>query len=206
MRRCGPILGGSSPVRVRRHLVAGQGRHWQRIARLVVLLLCGLGVSGAPAQPATAASEYQVKAAFLFQFSHFVQWPAEAFESLDAPLVICVLGANPFGSALQEITADEWAYTHPLVVKHPSGIAELAGCHIVFVGNGEPGMSRQALGHLSGKSVLTVGDGADFSRNGGIIGLVTVDGKVRVQVNRSSALAAQLKISAKLLRVADLTD
>jgi len=149
------------------------------------------------------APEYQVKAAFLFQFSRFVQWPAESFSSADAPLVICVLGANPFGSALQEIAAGEVVQAHPLSVERHDRVEDVADCHIVFVSGRDENATRQALGYLSGRRVLTVSDSSDFAGRGGIIGLVTVDGKVRVQVNRSSADAAQLRISAKLLRLAD---
>lgn len=169
------------------------------------LLLCFLCVFGAEAA-IPVAPEYKIKAAFLFQFSRFVEWPADAFASSDAPLVICVLGVNPFGSALDEIAAGELVYTHPLLVQHHEGVENLSACHIVFVSGDKQDIARRALQRLSGKSVLTVSDSYDFTRRGGVIGLVTVNGKVTLQVNRSSADAAQLKISAKLLRVADLTE
>lgn len=169
---------------------------------LLLCCLCVLSVEAAvPVEP-----EYKIKAAFLFQFSRFVEWPEEAFASTNAPLTICVLGANPFGSALQEITAGESVYTHPLIVQNHTDIEGLAACHIVFVSGDKEDVARRALQHLSGKSVLTVSDSRDFTRRGGVVGLVTVNGKVTLQVNRSSADAAQLRISAKLLRVADLTE
>ena len=170
------------------------------------LLLCCLCIFSVQAAVPVVAPEYKIKAAFLFQFSRFVEWPAAAFASSDAPLTICVLGSNPFGSALQEISAGELVYTHPLIVQHRDDVADLGSCHIVFVSGAEQDVARRALQRLSGKSVLTVSDGSDFTRRGGIIGLVTVNGKVTLQVNRSSADAAQLKISAKLLRVASLTE
>ena len=170
------------------------------------LLLCCLmhAVGGEAAGPAVA-SEYQVKAAFLFQFSRFVEWPPESFSSIDAPLSICVLGTNPFGSALQEIAAGELVQMHPLLVENHNRVEDVADCHIVFVSGRDESATQQALRYLSGRRVLTVSDSNDFTRRGGIIGLVMVDGKVRVQVNRSSADTAQLRISAKLLRVADQT-
>jgi len=159
-------------------------------------------VSGKAAGP-PVAPEYQVKAAFLFQFSRFVEWPPESFSRADAPLVICVLGSNPFGSALQEIAAGEVVQAHPLSVEARDRVEDVADCHIVFVSGRDENVTRQALGYLSGRRVLSVSDSSDFARRGGIIGLVMVDGKVRVQVNRNSADTAQLRISAKLLRVAD---
>lgn len=169
-------------------------------------LLCCLSVFGVEAAGPVVAPEYKIKAAFLFQFSRFVEWPAGAFASSDAPLVICVLGTNPFGSALNEIAAGELVYTHPLVVRHHEALEDLGACHIVFVSGDKEDIARRALQRLSGKSVLTVSDSTDFTRRGGVIGLVTVNGKVTLQVNRSSADAAQLRISAKLLRVASLTE
>jgi len=148
--------------------------------------------------------EYQVKAAFVFQISRFIEWPADAFANSDAPLVICVFGANPFGSALQELTAGELVYTHPLVVRSVDRVEDLDACHIVFVSSDRDDPGRRALQYLAGKRVLTVSDSSGFAERGGVIGLVTVNGKVRLQVNRGSADAAQLKISAKLLRVADV--
>jgi hypothetical protein len=159
-------------------------------------------ITGEAAGP-SVAPEYQVKAAFLFQFSRFVQWPPDSFSSAEAPLVICVLGMNPFGSALEEIAAGELVQTHPLSVERHDRVEDVAGCHIVFVSGRDENATRQALEYLSERHVLTVSDGNDFTQRGGIIGLVTVEGKVRVQVNRSSADGAQLRISAKLLRLAD---
>lgn len=170
------------------------------------LLLCCLCVFGVEAAVPSVAPEYKIKAAFLFQFSRFVEWPAQAFASSDAPLVICVLGTNPFGSALHEIAAGELAYTHPLRVQNYEGVEDLDICHIVFVSGGKEEVAQRALQRLSGKSVLTVSDSDNFTRRGGVIGLVTLNGKVTLQVNRGSADAAQLRISAKLLRVAELTE
>ena len=170
-----------------------------------LLLCCLISVATAEAAAPVGASEYQVKAAFIFQFARFVVWPASAFASRDAPLSICVLGGNPFGSALEDMAAGELVYSHPLIVQNRNRVEDLDNCHIVFLSSASEQVNGQALQYLSGRSVLTVSDSRDFARHGGVIGLVTVNGKVRVQVNRSSAEAAQLKISAKLLRVADLT-
>ena len=103
------------------------------------------------------------------------------------------------------MAAGELVYSHPLIVQNRNRVEDLDNCHIVFLSSASEQVNGQALQYLSGRSVLTVSDSRDFARHGGVIGLITVNGKVRVQVNRSSAEAAQLKISAKLLRVADLT-
>jgi YfiR/HmsC-like len=164
------------------------------------MMLCDAGAAAVP-----AASEYEVKAAFLFQFSRFVEWPPESFASPDAPLTICVIGSNPFGSTLQEISQGESVQTHALAVKAIARVEDLDACHIVFIGSAGGAATAQVLAYLAGKRVLTVGDGSEFTQQGGVIGFVTVNGKVRLHVNRSSAETAQLRISAKLLRVAEQT-
>jgi len=170
----------------------------------LLALLCGAG--GARAAIPAAAAEQDVKAAFLFQFTRFVEWPAGAFSSADAPLLICVLGRNPLSSALQRISQGEMAYSHALVVTTPDRVEDLDECHIVFVGGADDATVGKALSRLSGKRILTVSDTADFARRGGVIGFVLADGKLRLQINRGSAETAQLRISAKLLRLAEQMD
>jgi hypothetical protein len=177
-----------------------QGAAWGALCLLLPFLFAA--ASSEAAAPA-AASEYEVKAAFLFQFSRFVEWPPEAFASADAPLVICVLGKNPFGSTLREIAQGESVQAHALVVKSHDRVEDVGECHIVFLSSSEEAITQQVLTSLAGKRILTVGDSDDFTRRGGVIGFVTVNGKVKLQVNRSSAETAQLRISAKLLRVAE---
>lgn len=170
---------------------------------VLLALFCLTG--GARSAAPTAVSEYDVKAAFLFQFTRFVQWPAESFSAPDAPLLICVLGRNPFGSSLHDISRGETADSHDLVVRSHDRVEDLDECHIVFVGGTDAATAAKALEHLAGKRVLTVSDTADFAQRGGVIGFVNVDGKLRLQVNRGAAEASQLRISAKLLRLADQT-
>lgn len=170
---------------------------------VLLSLFCVAG--GAQSAAPAAASEYDVKAAFLFQFTRFVQWPPESFDAPDAPLLICVLGSNPFGSSLREISQGEAADSHALVVKSHDRVEDLDECHIVFVGGTDAPTAAKAIARLAGKRVLTVSDTADFAQRGGVIGFVRVDGKLRLQVNRGAAEASQLRISAKLLRLAEQT-
>lgn len=170
-------------------------------AVLLALFCAGAARSAIP----PAAPEYDVKAAFLFQFTRFVEWPADAFSTPDAPFLICVLGRNPFGSALKDLSQGESASNHALVVRDHDRLDGLEECQIVFVGGTDDATVAQALAQLEGKRTLTVGDSADFARRGGVIGFVMVDGKLRLQVNRRSAEASQLRISAKLLRLAEQT-
>lgn len=152
---------------------------------------------------APAASEYEVKAAFLLHFSRFVEWPASAYASPDAPLFICVLGDDPFGPALEAIVRNESAGSHPIAVERYRLAGNVDRCHILFVGQLAEPLQRRILDQVQGKSILTVGDAEEFTRRGGVIGFVTVNGKVKLQVNRSSAQRADLRISSRLLRLAD---
>jgi hypothetical protein len=179
----------------------GAGSTWIcTVAALATVLGGDLQVATA-AVP--AASEYEIKAAFLLHFSRFVEWPASAFASPDAPLFICVLGDDPFGPALEEIVRNERVETHPISVERYQVAGNVDRCHILFVGrSGEP-LQRRILDQVRGKSILTVSDEEEFTRRGGVIGFVTVNGKVKLQVNRSSAQRADLRISSRLLRLAD---
>ncbi len=152
---------------------------------------------------APAASEYEIKAAFLLHFSRFVEWPDSAFAAPDAPLFICVLGDDPFGPALEEIVRNERVNSHPIAVERYRLADNVDRCHILFIGRSTQPLQQRILDQVRGKSILTVSDEEEFTRRGGVIGFVTVNGKVKLQVNRSSAERADLRISSRLLRLAD---
>jgi YfiR/HmsC-like len=153
---------------------------------------------------AQSATEYQVKAAFLFNFAKFVEWPAEAFPGADAPLQICLLGQDPFGHEFEEVIGDKSVNGHRIEVIHPSGVPQARGCQIIFVSSSEKKQALEILRGLRGANVLTVGDTAGFAGMGGIINFVLDDGRVRFEINTKAAERAHLKISARLLTVAKL--
>jgi hypothetical protein len=148
------------------------------------------------------ASEYQVKAAFLFNFSKFLEWPPSAMGQAGEPFVIGILGADPFGSSLDEIVAGEKILDHPLTVKRFAGTEELDRCHILFINM--PGKTSEAINALKGKSVLTVGDDNNFTRNGGIVRFFTENEMIHLEINIEAAKAANLIVSSKLLRIAKI--
>ena len=174
------------------------GPHWKW--HTIRIILCFLAV----VTQAQSATEYQVKAAFLFNFAKFVEWPADAFSSADAPLQICVLGRDPFGHEFEEMIADKTVNGHRIEVIHPSGVPQATSCQIIFVAASEKQQVREILRGLRGASVLTVGDSAGFARMGGIINFVLDDSRVRFEVNVKAAERAHLKVSARLLTVAKL--
>jgi hypothetical protein len=167
---------------------------------LLRLLLCSVTVAAA----AQSASEYQVKAAFLFNFAKFVEWPADAFPTADAPLQICVLGQDPFGRDFEQVIEDKAVNGHRLEVAHPEGVPQARACQVLFIASSEKQRAREILRALTGASVLTVGDAPGFARMGGVINFVLDENRVRFEINVKAAERAHLKLSARLLTVAKL--
>jgi hypothetical protein len=148
--------------------------------------------------------EYQVKAVFLFNFAQFVEWPPAAFASADAPLVIGVLGENPFGAFLDETVRSERVGTRPLAIQRYHHVDEIDGCAILFISRSEADRVEQILDVLQGRPILIVGDSHDFTQRGGMIRFATVQHKIRLFINVAAAQAANLTISSKLLRAAEI--
>src|SRR6185312_16560229 len=111
--------------------------------------------------------------AFLFNFTQFVEWPAESLGKTGAPFVIGILGENPFGNYLQEIIAGESVNGHPLTIHQYKNVDEIKLCNILFINFSEMGQVRGVLTALKGHSILTVSDVANFIQSGGMIRLVT---------------------------------
>lgn len=172
------------------------------LSRCAALLMALLLVAAAPAL--AAPTEYDVKAAFLFNFSQFVDWPEVAFAEPRSPLVIGVLGTDPFGSALDEIVRGEIVKGRPLEVRRFRSVNELDTCHILFIDRSEQQRFAGILASLHGRSILTVGDFEGFAASGGVIHFVTAGNKIRLRVNLDAARAASLTISSKLLRPATI--
>jgi hypothetical protein len=158
-----------------------------------------------PVQTKTSP-EYQVKAVFLFNFTQFVEWPANAFPSEQSPFVIGVLGEDPFGSYLDETAQGEKVNGHPLLVRRLQNAEEARLCHILFINWGKGDKLKQLLADLKGRSLLTVSDAADFARQGGMVRFITENGKIRIRINLEATKAANLTVSSKLLRLAEIVD
>ena len=150
--------------------------------------------------------ENQVKAVFLFNFTQFVEWPARSFSSPDSPFIIGVIGNDPFGSYLDETVAGEKVMNHPLVIQRYKDLNELQNCHLLFIGQDDPQKIKAILDVVNRRHTLTVSDYKNFAYSGGMIRFFTQDNKTRLQINLSIAKAAELNISSKLLRVAEIID
>lgn len=159
------------------------------------------GPMNAPAQE-SRSSEYQIKAAFLYHFAKFVDWPSGAFPQPDSPLVITVAGDNVFNSDLERIVKSKTINGHPLVVRHVHAVADLKPSHILFISSSEQARLPEILKAVQGASILTVSETNDFLANGGMINFLLEENKVHFEINNEAAKRAGLKISAKLLALA----
>lgn len=170
----------------------------------VLLILAVLGWSG-PLNSAEVgpSREFHVKAVFLYNFAQFVEWPADAFETPESPLIIGILGLDPFGRSLDDMVRGEKVNGHPLVVKRFRRIQDIDKCHILFISGSEGPRTEQVAEALKGRSVLSVCDWEGLARRGAMIRFVMERNRVRLQINLESAKAAGLNISSKLLRSAE---
>lgn len=165
---------------------------------LLALLLCFGRNAFSQEQP----SEYQVKAAFLFNFAKFVEWPPEAFPATNSPIIIGVLGKNVFGDDLEKIIRDRRVNNRPFRFKNFSSAGEAAHCHILFISASEKDNFKKILNDLNRASVLTVSETDGFIQAGGMINFTIEDSKIRFQISDEAAKKAGLRISSKLLSLA----
>lgn len=175
-------------------------RRWLPLVACIVIASSSAGA----VWPATPTAEYQVKAAYLFNFGQFVEWPLQAYDSPSAPFVIGVVGDDPFGSTLDEVVAGESLGGRPLVVKRFRKAEDISACNILFIGRSEAARLDETLKALKGRSVLTVTDIAGAERRGAIIVLVNDNNRIRMRINVAAAKASNLVISSKLLRPAEV--
>jgi hypothetical protein len=164
---------------------------------IVVGAACILGLRG-------QIDEYQVKAFFLYNFARYVEWPPESFKAANDPIVICILGTNPFGSALDRAVAGKVVEGRPFIVRRISDIQPGGNCHMLFVNSTERKRFRGMAANLKGSGVLTVGETPGFTADGGVINFKLVDGKVRFEIDVEAAGRERLHISSKLLSLAQI--
>jgi len=150
--------------------------------------------------------EYEIKAAFLYNFAKFVTWPENTFADNQSPLVIGVLGKDPFGEALKSIEG-KIVKDRKIIVKHFNTENDIDICHVLFISSSEKDRLDQLLNNsLSKKKILTVGNMAQFTQSGGVINFVIRKNKTKFEISRKSAERAHLTLSSKLLNLAIVTD
>ena len=170
------------------------GKHggWSRVSAGFVLPCVLLAAASAWAQ----SLEYPVKANYLVRFAAFVDWPAQAYGAASAPMVICVVGADPFGSALTNATSGQTAHGRPVVARRMATISAESGCHIAYFGQGSTGPTEA----LERAGVLTVTDTGAARR--GALHFAVVDNRVRFHVDQAAATRGGLSINSRLLALA----
>lgn len=174
----------------------------------LVLLAAGgpevtLGAAPEPAE--TPSREYLIKAAFLYNFAKFTEWPEGTFAEDTDTLNICVLGEDPFGGALQSIE-NKPVRGRPVAVRRVSDVQGGLACHLLFISESEEPRLPAILRALGNRPILTIADIPDFARAGGIIRLKTnLQDQVRFEINLGIAKRAGLRLSSRLLGLAEIT-
>jgi hypothetical protein len=166
---------------------------------LTALLIAAIVPARSHAEP---TEEYRVKAAFIYNFAKFIEWSPEAYESSASPIVLCILGDDPFETALDSVEGKKVG-ERKLVIKRIKKVQDGDGCQILFICSSEKEGLPQILKALQGSSVLTISDMDRFTDQGGVIGFVLADNKIRFDINLGAARLSKLEISSKLLKLAE---
>jgi YfiR/HmsC-like len=173
-----------------------------RVVSLILLLGAALELCAQATVP--GFDEYQVKAAFLYNFAKFVQWPAGTFANSTDPIGICIAGVDPFGSALDAMVQGKKIGERVFAVRRIPDTQQAKGCQILFIGSTEWKRIRSLLLPLKGAAILTVGETDDFTAAGGMIAFQIAGPRVRIQIDIETAERCGLKISSKLLSLAEI--
>jgi hypothetical protein len=173
-------------------------REWEPLwlCRLSLMLFLATRLAAQP------LDEYSVKAAFLYNFAKFVDWPAEAFRDPGEPFSICVLGEDPFGRALSDVAAGKSVGDRPVSVRRIADAGHTGGCHILFVSSSADKRVLSVFTAAKQPGLLTVGDAGSSTCEGMIIAFTMENGRVRFEINAAAADRTGLRISARLLSLA----
>jgi len=173
---------------------------WKTAFGTRVIALCALIINlGFNSLAQQQPSEYQIKAAFLFNFAKFVEWPPQAFPETNSPIVIGVLGKNVFGNDLETTIRDKTVNNRRFKFKNFTSATEVTNCHILFVSSSEKDNFVKIVGGLQKVSVLTVSDTDGFIKAGGMINFTFEGAKIRFEISDEAAKKAGLQVSSKLL-------
>ncbi len=173
-----------------------RARRFRRIAHV--------GAAWMAIAQAQLSGEYELKAAFLYNFAKFVEWPEQSFKTADDPIAICILGENPFGRALEDAVAGKSLEKRKLMVRQVRDAGHAGGCQILFVSGSEKKHWHVILEELKSSGILTVGETEDFIASGGVISFKLEDGRIRFQISLDAAGQTKLRISSKLLGLAEI--
>jgi hypothetical protein len=175
---------------------SGRRRAWVLAGALLLLPFVSL-----PVAAQTHPTEFQVKAAYVYNFGKFVRWPAASNPGA-ASFKICVLGKDPFATVLEATVAGESIDRKSITVKKVSNLQESSQCNILFISSSEETRLKSVLAATQHLSILTVSDIPRFAERGGVIGFVVQEDKIRFEVNLGAAEQSHLALSSELLKVA----
>jgi len=166
-------------------------------------LVVGFQAVAAPpvSAPVTRAPEYALKAAYLFNFIQFIQWPSNDLSAVNAPVVIALLGEDPFGGALDQAVKDKTVHGRRFEIRRVKNPGELRDCHVLFVCGSESRRIPEILAAVRKKGILTVSDIEWFAEQGGMINFFTENNRVRFKINPDAAEGAGIRISSQLLKL-----
>ncbi|WP_276374551.1 YfiR family protein [Chryseolinea sp. H1M3-3] len=173
---------------------------------VAIFLLLFLSTALTPPQKKIAAAEHEVKAVYLFNFAQFVVWPSDVFESPASPIVIGILGKDPFGSYIEETVKDEIINGHSLVIQRYGSAKEIKNCHILFIHASLTPRLDNILNELKGKDILTVSDAKDFTKQGGMVRFINERSKIKLEINLNTVKTTGITISSKLLRLSEIVE
>jgi hypothetical protein len=162
---------------------------------------CSMGAPG-DARAQSQAEEYRVKAALLFRFAQFIEWPPEAFKDASDPVNFCTVGDDPFDGALDDAVAGKKIGARVIRVLHPRGPENVKGCQLLFVGAKESKRIPVILASAHDSPIVTVGESDGFAQKGGVINFLLEDKKIRFEINAGAAQQAGIKISSRLMLLA----
>lgn len=183
-------------------------RHPSRRPASLWLFTAILWVLAAPISPAqNSAHESEVKATLLFNFCHFVEWPATAFTDSSSPFVIGILGRDPFGKFIDDLVKGEKTHGRPIQVRRFTRLEEMTEVQLLYVSPSEQNRVRAIIAASRDRPLLSVGEAAEpgFSRLGGMIEFAPEGKNIKLRINLDEARKAGLAISARLLRLAEIT-
>ena len=153
-------------------------------------------------QETSQAPEYRIKAAFLYNFAVYTEWPASMFEKSDSPIVVAIVGDDPFGKELDAAVRGKTVHGRAIEIRRHKAADDVSACHLLFLSGSEAKQLPHILRRFPEAKPLTVAETDDFCRSGGVIRFFVDENKVRFEVNTDAAVRARLKLSSKLLHLA----
>jgi hypothetical protein len=176
--------------------------HAGRRTRALLFLACLALAGGVHAEPLSTArfDEYRVKAAILYNIARFVEWPSAAFPNAGAPLVVCVLGVDPFGALLEDTLLGRTVAGRPVTIRRLQDVGD--GCHVAFIAYSEQKRVGDILDRLGSGHVLSISDVDRFIDRGGVVGLTTEGDRVRFHINAAAVERASLIVNARVMALA----